>query len=118
MSEKIYGSQAVLEALKSGGKIILGVYLLEGAQGDDLEKIKAYAWAHNTPVSLQPVEHMKAMSESGTLHDAIAICSNSWLVYRRWLFSRYYYIFIIILTAAFLILGAVGFHFYFLFLKK
>ena len=118
MSEKVYGSQAVLETLKSGRKIILGVYLLEGGQGDDLEKIKAHAWAQGTPVSLQTADHMKAMSESGTLHNAIAIFSDNPSVLWRWFYSPYHYVVVFIATAVFLIFGAAGFLLYFLFLRK
>jgi hypothetical protein len=118
MGEKIYGRKAVLEALKSSSQNILGVYLLEDARGDDLEKIKAYAAYQSIPISLQSADCMKAMTEDRSLQEAIAIISRNFFVYFRFFFSRLYFLIIFFVILLFLVFAALGFLLYFLFLKS
>jgi 23S rRNA (guanosine2251-2'-O)-methyltransferase len=49
MSEILYGRRPVLEALKSGVRPVLKVYMMKGGQDDVLSQIEAYVNAHGIP---------------------------------------------------------------------
>lgn len=76
MSEKIYGRKPVLEAMRSGGRAITRLYLMQGSRDGILNQIEAHAKAKGIPINLETRHRMDTMAGSDKHQGVIAVAED------------------------------------------
>jgi len=76
MSEKIYGRKPVLESIRSGGRAISRIYLMQGSRDDILHQIESHANARGIQVSFETRHRMDTMAGHSNHQGVIAVAED------------------------------------------
>jgi len=76
MSEKIYGRKPVLESIRSGGRAISRIYLMQGSRDDVLHQIESHANARGIQVSFETRHRMDTMAGHSNHQGVIAVAED------------------------------------------